>query len=472
MRRVTASFPLAATLALIAGCGGGSSVTGTTATVTAPIRSASSGAANVSQTLPGSGGGTPATPALARRLRISPPGVRAHFSGLENLTVAEKLAKVAAHAAGLWAAVFQNASLYLPQANVTIVDQDPVICDGQTVTSADPPRYCLSNATIVLPLGFMTSQVAPLGDAALALVVADQYSYHVEAALHLLGSGSQLSPPQSEKADACLSGIYFTEILAEGRLQGSDEAAVNRILAAKADPAGGVSAGDLTAAFNRGLTAHYRLSACIPPGGTTTLNSAVALTRSAISAGPIGPPRRGAVSVGAVRAHVASGPSDLTTTPAIATSWIPEHVGQWDYKVPPDHSYTATGVTPSGIDITSTGGAHFDVGIVTGSPTALSLDQISNLEFSSGSEDTPGTQAQITAVQGPFTGPAGSQDEVIAWTGTRQDGTAVTGLVEIEDFGYGFVSYVLGGPSGSWATDLPILLAVKANTVWTPPAAG
>jgi hypothetical protein len=48
----------------------------------------------------------------------------------------------------------------------------------------------------------------------------------------------------------------------------------------------------------------------------------------------------------------------------------------------------------------------------------------------------------------------------------------VTGLLEIEDFGYGFVSYVLGGPSASWATDLPILLAIKANTAWTPPAGG
>jgi hypothetical protein len=464
LRRAIASLPL---LVALVGCGGGSSHT------TTMSKSTPSATANVSRRLPGSGGGTPATAAAAARLRISPPGVHTSFSGLENLTVGEKLDRISTHAAGLWAAVFQNARLNLPPATVTIVDQVPASCDGQTVSSADPPRYCIADATILLPLAFMTSNVAPIGDAALALVVADQYSYHVEAALHLLGSGSQLSLAESEKADSCLSGIYFTELSAENHLQGSDEAAVNKVLADKAGPAaGGVSAAELTAAFNTGLRAGYKLAACVPPGVTSTLNSAAALTRSIAAAGTAPAPARGKVSAQALRAHAASSPADFLTTPAIATGWIPVHIGQWDYKVPPDHSYTATGVTPSGIDITSTAGAHFDVGIVTGSPSLLTLDQISALEFSTGSEDTPGTQAQITAIQGPSTGPAGSQDELIAWTGTRQDGTAVTGLLEIEDFGYGFVSYVLGGPSASWATDLPILLAIKANTAWTPPAGG
>jgi hypothetical protein len=457
----------------LVGCGGTTSHTTASTTATTASGSVPAQSANVSRPLNGFRGATPGTPAAARRLRIPPPGVRARFSGLENLTVAEKLDKISTHTAGLWAAVFQNAGLNLPPATVTIVDQVPASCDGQTVTSTDPPRYCLSNATILLPLAFMTSQVAPIGDAALALVVADQYGYHVEAALHLLGSGAPLSLVQSEEADSCLSGIYFTELFAENVLQGSDEAAVNKILAAKAGPAaGGVSAAELTAAFNTGLRAQFKLAACVPPGTTSTLNSAVALTRSATGTGISAAPARGHVSARALQAHTASSPADFLATPAIATGWIPVQIGQWAYKVPPDHSYTATGVTPSGIDITSTAGAHFDVGIVTGSPSLLTLDQISALEFSTGSEDTPGTQAQITAVQGPSTGPAGSQLELIAWTGTRADGTPATGLLEIEDFGYGFVSYVLGGPSASWATDLPILLAIKANTTWTPPAAG
>jgi hypothetical protein len=171
---------------------------------------------------------------------------------------------------------------------------------------------------------------------------------------------------------------------------------------------------------------------------------------------------------GRLRPLAEAAPGDFSTTPALTTGWLALHIGTWDYKVPPDHSYATTGANPSGIDITSTGGAHFGVGILEGSPQLLTLDQISAEIFATGSEDVPGTQARITATQGPFTAPDGAQGEVISWSGTRPDGTPATGLVEIEDFGYGYINYDLDGPSASWSTDLPTLLAIKANTMYTP----
>lgn len=465
IRAIGSLLSIAAVAAALGGCGSSSSSSSTTHTSTGTSTTATNSGTgpNTTRGLPGSPAGAKATPLSLAHVRIERPAVRPQFHGLENLTLTQKLTTLSGQVASFWGQAFQNSHLQLPPSNVTVVDQTAVTCGSQQIASSDPPQYCRQDGSIALPLQFIDRSVAPIGDAALALVVSDLYGYHVEDALGLLAPSAALSPADLEKTDSCLSGVYFLVLESQHTLTAGDESAVNTLLTAKAGPSGasggtGVTASDLTAAFNKGIESRLRASVCLPQ-------------RATASSRAVAPPARTRVSARALRAHTASSPADFLATPAIATSWLPVHIGQWDFKVPPDHSYAATAANPSGIDVVSTGGAHFDVGILSGAPTLFTLDQIQNFIFSTGSEDTPGTQAQISATQGPFTGPAGSQEELIAWTGSRQDGTAVTGLVEIQNFGYGYVAYELGGPSATWSADLPTLLAIKANMMYTPAAA-
>jgi hypothetical protein len=148
---------------------------------------------------------------------------------------------------------------------VNIIGQTPATCGVTSVTTNDPPRYCSQAAAIELPLGTLTTQIAPLGDAALLLVVSDLYGFHVENAVGLLSS---LSSSAAELDDSCLSGVYFLYAEVNKHLQASDEAAVNRLMALQAGPistgsANGVTASELAAAFNRGLMSHFRASECV-----------------------------------------------------------------------------------------------------------------------------------------------------------------------------------------------------------------
>ncbi len=167
-------------------------------------------------------------------------------------------------------------------------------------------------------------------------------------------------------------------------------------------------------------------------------------------------------------AHVDASPSDLSGTPASAQGWLQVQIGSWTYRVPPDKSWATTGATPNGIDITSTDTSHFGIGFVTNELANYTVAQVIAGVFQYGYEDTNVAQYEITATDGPFPGPAGTQEEIVSWSGTRRDGTAVTGDIEAEASPITFITYVFDGPTASWATDLPIMLAIKANCVYSP----
>jgi hypothetical protein len=168
-----------------------------------------------------------------------------------------------------------------------------------------------------------------------------------------------------------------------------------------------------------------------------------------------------------VAADAAAAPSDLAAAPASTAGWLQLQIGNWQYVVPPDHAWATTGATPSGIDITSTDTAHFGLGFVSNDPN-YSVQQVAALVFDYGLEDAGIAQYAVTATEGPFPGPAGTQEEIVSWTGTRRDGTAVTGDVEAEASPVEWITYELDGPSASWGTDLPVLLAIKANCMFNP----
>ncbi len=246
---------------LIAGCGSSnsstsSSSTPTTAATTTPRITTTTAAAP--------------TATLATLDRITAHRrLRPRFTGLQGLDLSHKIQALAANAGSFWTSEFAASQAQLPPATVNVVDQTPVSCGAGQVTTTDPPEYCSSDGSIDFPLAFMQSNVAPIGDAAVALVVSDLYGYHIENALGALGAG--YSPADLQKLDSCLSGVYFYSI--QGNLTNGDQAAVNTILAEKATPPGGASGGagvsatDLASAFNKGILSQGRAQVCLPPMG-------------------------------------------------------------------------------------------------------------------------------------------------------------------------------------------------------------
>lgn len=209
--------------------------------------------------------GARVTVALLKRFpRVSRSTVSAHVKGLEGLSLVAKLNAVANVTANVWAELFQRAGGALPPAGLDLIAGQPANCGANQITASSSPEYCLSTDTIELPLGFMNANIAPLGDSALVLMVADLYGYHVEKALGLFSRG--LDRSRLELTDSCFSGVLFAELF--GALDANDEAGVNRLLAASAPVSaagGGPTAAQLADSFNTGIVYHD-FHRCVPAG--------------------------------------------------------------------------------------------------------------------------------------------------------------------------------------------------------------
>jgi hypothetical protein len=280
MMRARVTLPLLALAALAAGCGSSthttsaaSATTPTTATTTAATTKAGHHGGPIVTKLPGTAGQKGSLATLGKLPRVRPQTVRSHLTGFTGETVPDKLTSYAADVASVWNFEFSNLGpTQLPPATVTIIDQTPASCGSAQVGPDSSPQYCAAAQSVDLPVATLTSQIAPLGDAALLLVVSDLYGYHVENALGLLNT---MSPSQLTILDSCLSGVYFTE--ARNHLQSADETSVNKFLALQAAPAstgsGGatpVTAAALTTAFNKGLMTNGYYTGCLPSSGTTS----------------------------------------------------------------------------------------------------------------------------------------------------------------------------------------------------------
>lgn len=196
----------------------------------------------------------------------------AHLTGLQGLTLPQKISTLASGVNYLWTVEFRNAGAQLTPASLAQVQDAPVSCGNQQYNSTSAPEYCPSTGTIVLPMGTIQSTVAPLGDAALLLLISDLYGYHVENALGAFNHG--YTPAQLEKMDSCFSGVYFLYAESENQLQPTDEESVNKLLALEAPTAGSatqpgaVTAKDLANAFNQGILSGFKFQNCIPTGAT------------------------------------------------------------------------------------------------------------------------------------------------------------------------------------------------------------
>ena len=161
-----------------------------------------------------------------------------------------------------------------------MIDATPVACGSTQLGTSDPPLYCVPTQSLDLTLGYIQGNVAPIGDAALALLVSDIYGYHVENVLGAFSQSAGLSPVQLAEMDSCFSGVYFYYLQAEHALGPGDEAAVNKLLGPDRGrlhlpgSASSVTNDQLTTAFNVGIESQGNASVCLPKrtggGGTTT----------------------------------------------------------------------------------------------------------------------------------------------------------------------------------------------------------
>ena len=212
--------------------------------------------------------GKRATVAIIRRYpRLHRQSQKAHINGLSGLSVTQKVGVLLNSVAGLWKAYFQQSGSQLPAASVVLIADQPTTCGSNQITSSSAPEYCSSNDTIELPLGTIESNIAPLGDSALLLLISDLYGYHVENAIGAFGKG--YANVQLEQMDSCFSGAYFYYAESEGYLEPADEQGVNNLLAAEAPSSSGSAAGAVTAAhlaqwFNKGILSNLNPKVCVP----------------------------------------------------------------------------------------------------------------------------------------------------------------------------------------------------------------
>lgn len=272
----------AAAAALLAGCGSSSkkstsstSASSSSTPATSATTSTTSSGTNKTQKLRGSTGTHKATLAEFAHVTIH-KAPRAHFSGLDGLTLEQKLQTFGSSAANFWSPLFTGQNAKLGPATINIIDQTPASCGGKPVGTNDPPVYC-EDGNIDLTLGFIQSNIAPIGDAAVALNVSDLYGYHV---INALGGLNNPNFPAADvqKLDSCLSGLYFWSI--QQHLDGNDAAAVNKYISEIAPPGAAGSSGttatvgDLTKAFNVGIMANGKLSACLPSSSPSSNSGA------------------------------------------------------------------------------------------------------------------------------------------------------------------------------------------------------
>jgi predicted metalloprotease len=242
--------------------------TGTATTSSAAIKPAATvHGATVTDHLGGTTG-TPATTAVIRQFSgFHRHNQHAHINGLSGLSLTQKMGTLLNSVAGMWKDYFSQSGSQLPAASAVLIANSPGSCGSAQITSSSAPEYCTSNATIELPLGTITSNIAPLGDSALLLLMSDLYGYHVENAIGALQK--KYSNAQLEKMDSCFSGVYFYYAESQGYLQPTDETGVNNLLVAEAPAgsstsAGSVSAAQLAAAFNQGILSNLNPKVCLP----------------------------------------------------------------------------------------------------------------------------------------------------------------------------------------------------------------
>jgi hypothetical protein len=205
--------------------------------------------------------GHPGTPASLRHFTRRPPlDPSAQISGVQNMTLPQEQGAMLQNIAQFWRAWFSNEGQQLPAGGYSLVTGTSN-CAAVQISAASPPVYCPSNAVIYLPQTTITRAIKPLGDSALLYILAYLYAEHVGAAVGV--TPAKYGVTKIPQIYSCFAGVYFQQAEGEGFLQPTDEAGVNKVLAALAPAHSQVTSAQLTEAFNRGILSNFHPSVCL-----------------------------------------------------------------------------------------------------------------------------------------------------------------------------------------------------------------
>jgi Putative neutral zinc metallopeptidase len=216
--------------------------------------------ASIPGQLPGVAG-RKGTPASLRRFTKRPPlGPSASISGIQNMSLSQEQGAMLQNVAQFWQAWFGDNKLQLPAAGYSLVTGRSA-CGTAQISASSAPLYCPSNAVIYLPQTTVARSIKPLGDSALLYVLAYLYAEHVGDALGV--TANKYGVTKIPQIYSCFAGVYFQQAEGEGVLQPTDQAGVNKVLAALAPARSKVTSTQLTEAFNRGILSNFHPAVCL-----------------------------------------------------------------------------------------------------------------------------------------------------------------------------------------------------------------
>jgi hypothetical protein len=205
--------------------------------------------------------GRPGTPASLRRFTRRPPlSPSAQISGVQNMTLPQEQGAMLQNVAQFWRTWFSNEGQQLPAGGYSLVT-GTASCGTAQISATSAPAYCPSNGIIYLPQTTIARSIKPLGDSALLYVLSYLYAEHVGAAVGV--TAAKYGVTKIPQIYSCFAGVYFYQAEGEGFLQPTDEAGVNKVLAAIAPARSKVTATQLTEAFNRGILSNFHPSVCL-----------------------------------------------------------------------------------------------------------------------------------------------------------------------------------------------------------------
>jgi predicted metalloprotease len=141
-----------------------------------------------------------------------------------DVPMAQFLDTVSNDVATYWQKVFNNSKLRFPKTTQAVVSGSATSPCGTISGAAGPPRYCPTDQTIYLPVGYFETKVAPIGDAATVTLIGLLWGYRMQdafGAFKAVQSGQRRGLEVNLGA-ICFAGAYMANVANRNLLEAGD----------------------------------------------------------------------------------------------------------------------------------------------------------------------------------------------------------------------------------------------------------
>ncbi len=157
---------------------------------------------------------------LPRVVRPEQRSVTPRIRGSAGQTVAQWLNTIDNDVATFWQGMFNRSGLAYAPATQSIFSA-PLSTPCGPANSTTGPFYCGSDTTIFLPLPWFVREANPVGDTAIAVVVAHENGHRVQDLLGILRDRRRRGIDTELQAD-CLAGLWAASVYSRGLLEPGD----------------------------------------------------------------------------------------------------------------------------------------------------------------------------------------------------------------------------------------------------------